>query len=241
MHLGLKYTQIKKRRIDLNILKMLEQAFLEQQELMLRLVLACILGIAVGFERTNRNKMAGIRTHAVVMFGSALIMIVSKYGFSDVVAYDGSRIASQIVSGVGFLGAGMIFVKDDKSISGLTTAAGIWAATGIGMCVGAGQYMLAITSTVLLILMQELLHRVRFLSHAHYHMNVEIYVKKEMDIDELQKCLKKEKAVIEALSITSCDEEKSRIEMDLIFSKRASKLKLVNRLSKLTEAISVKG
>ena len=225
----------------MNILKILEQSFVEQGELMLRLVLACILGIAVGFERTNRNKMAGIRTHAVVMFGSALIMIVSKYGFYDIASYDGSRIASQIVSGVGFLGAGMIFVKDDKSISGLTTAAGIWAATGIGMCVGAGQYVLSITSTILLILMQEMLHRIRFFSHSHYHMNVEMIVKKEMDVEEIQKCLQKEKAVIEVLNISACDEATSKIEMDLVFSKKNSKLKVVDGLSKLTKTISVKG
>lgn len=225
----------------MNILKILEQSFVEQGELMLRLVLACILGIAVGFERTNRNKMAGIRTHAVVMFGSALIMIVSKYGFYDIASYDGSRIASQIVSGVGFLGAGMIFVKDDKSISGLTTAAGIWAATGIGMCVGAGQYVLSITSTILLILMQEMLHRIHFFSHSHYYMNVEMIVKKEMDVEEIQKCLQKEKAVIEVLNISACDEATSKIEMDLAFSKKNGKLKVVDGLSKLTKTISVKG
>ena len=79
-----------------------------QWELLVRILIACILGILIGFERRNRNKIAGVRTHAVVAFGAALMMIVSKYGFLDINNFDGARIAAQIVSGIGFLGAGII-------------------------------------------------------------------------------------------------------------------------------------
>ncbi len=81
------------------------QAIFDQSELLLRIVLACILGIMIGNERKNRNKSAGIRTHALVAMGSALMMVVSKYGFVDILEFgksDGSRIAAQVVSGVGF-------------------------------------------------------------------------------------------------------------------------------------------
>ena len=90
-----------------------------------RIVLATLCGCAIGYERTSRNKSAGIRTHAIIALGSSMFMIISKYAFFDVSTADGARVAAQIVSGIGFLGAGVIFVKDDL-IQGLTTAAGMW-------------------------------------------------------------------------------------------------------------------
>ena len=138
-----------------------------QWELLVRILIACILGILIGFERRNRNKIAGVRTHAVVAFGAALMMIVSKYGFLDINNFDGARIAAQIVSGIGFLGAGIIVVRNNNSVSGLTTAAGLWATAGIGMSIGAGQYFIAVMSGGLLILMQILLHNIGLLLMSH--------------------------------------------------------------------------
>lgn len=126
-----------------------------------RLIIACVCGLAIGFERKNRGKEAGVRTHCVVACASALMMIISKYGFTDVAnemaRADGARIAAQVVSGIGFLGAGMIFVHKN-TIKGLTTAAGIWATAGIGMAIGAGMYFIGIVSTVIIYLVQVLLH-----------------------------------------------------------------------------------
>lgn len=96
-----------------------------------RILLAGCCGALIGYERKNRQKEAGIRTHFIVAVGSSLLMILSKYGFFDMaVQGDGSRIAAQVVSGVGFLGAGMIMIRR-HNISGLTTAAGIWATSGV--------------------------------------------------------------------------------------------------------------
>lgn len=119
---------------------------------LINILLSVLLGFAIGFERKHRSKEAGIRTHTVVCLGSALIMVISKYGFMDLegVNSDPARIAAQIVTGIGFLGAGMIVYKK-RSVHGLTTAAGIWAASGIGMACGAGLYVIAVGSTVLLI------------------------------------------------------------------------------------------
>ena len=124
---------------------------------LLRIVYAVALGFAIGFERKLRFKEAGIRTHTIVCAGSALIMVVSKYAFSDVNGYDGSRVAAQIVSGIGFLGAGMIIYRRE-AVHGLTTAAGVWATAGVGMAAGAGLYIIAAGATAIIIGVQCLFH-----------------------------------------------------------------------------------
>ncbi len=140
-----------------------------QLEFLLQLVVAGVCGCLIGYERKNRLKEAGIRTHIIVALGAALIMIISKYGFVDMLSsgstYDSTRIASQIVSGIGFLGAGMIFVKK-QAISGLTTAAGVWTTAGIGMAIGARLYFIGIAATVLVLIVQVLLHR----NYRWFHM-----------------------------------------------------------------------
>ena len=132
----------------------------------IRLVIAASCGFTIGFERKSRSKEAGIRTHTIVCFASALIMIVSKYCAADMLeplavgikGADPSRIAAQIVSGIGFLGAGIIFYKRNL-LHGLTTAAGVWATAGIGMAIGCGMIVTGIVATLILVLLQVLLHR----------------------------------------------------------------------------------
>ena len=122
-------------------------------EWLLRIVCAALIGGVVGYERHNRSKEAGLRTHMIVAMASALLMIVSKYGFVDVQVSDPARIAAQVVSGIGFLGAGIIFIRND-SVLGLTTAAGIWATAAVGMALGAGFYVLGIATGVLIVIIQ---------------------------------------------------------------------------------------
>ena len=124
---------------------------------LISVLVAVGLGFAIGYERKLRFKEAGIRTHTIVCAGSALIMVVSKYGFDAEHYADASRIAAQIVSGIGFLGAGIIVYRQHE-IHGLTTAAGVWATAGVGMAAGAGMYVLAAGVTVLLIAVQCLFH-----------------------------------------------------------------------------------
>ena len=113
---------------------------------------AFLLSGAIGLEREIRHKSAGLRTYTVVGTAAALFLLISKYGFTDVivtdrVVLDPSRVAAQIVSGIGFIGAGLIFVRADDRVSGLTTAATVWLVTGIGMACGAGLPLLAIAVT----------------------------------------------------------------------------------------------
>lgn len=122
----------------------------------LRLFVAGAMGILIGLEREYRAKEAGYRTHFLVALGSALMMIVSQYGFMDVlktdlIRVDPSRIAAQVVSGIGFIGAGTIILQK-QIVRGLTTAAGIWATSGIGLAVGAGMYAIGIAATLLVLL-----------------------------------------------------------------------------------------
>ncbi|MBU5243497.1 MgtC/SapB family protein [Lactococcus lactis] len=137
--------------------------FLTQLDWLIRLILAGVCGYAIGYERNSRSKNAGTRTHLIVALSAALMIIVSKYGFMDIISTNGvnldpSRIAAQIVSGIGFLGAGMIFVHN-QSVNGLTTAAGIWATSGIGMAIGSGLYFIGIVATLLILLFQIILHQ----------------------------------------------------------------------------------
>lgn len=135
---------------------MLENILGEFQYLV-SILLSVVLGFAIGYERKLRFKEAGIRTHTIVCAGSALIMVVSKYGFGDSIEADASRVAAQIVSGIGFLGAGIIVYRRHE-IRGLTTAAGVWATAGVGMAAGAGLYVVAVGSTAILIAIQCLFH-----------------------------------------------------------------------------------
>jgi len=128
-----------------------------------RILVSAIFGACIGFEREKRFKTAGIRTHILVALSSCLMMIVSKYGFWDVlgtkgVSLDVSRIAAGVVTAIGFLGAGVIFVRKE-SITGVTTAAGLWATVGVGIATGAGMFLLSGCTTLLILLIQFLLHR----------------------------------------------------------------------------------
>ena len=144
-------------------------------EWFVRILIAAICGCCIGYERSSRNKGAGIRTHAILALGSALMVLISKYGFCDFKNIDGSRLAAQIVSGVGFLGAGVIFVRHG-TVSGLTTAAGMWATSGVGMCIGCGLYDLGIISTFLIVGLQTLFHRGFFLRMTQNTIKVRLEV-----------------------------------------------------------------
>jgi putative Mg2+ transporter-C (MgtC) family protein len=145
-----------------------------EYELILRVVLSAILGGLIGLEREYRSKEAGFRTHYLVALGAALFMIVSAYGFADVQMtdahrWDVSRIAAQVVSGIGFIGAGtIIFRKSENILSGLTTASGLWVVAAIGLACGGGMYTLAIVSTILVLAGFEAFNY--FLSEFDKHM-----------------------------------------------------------------------
>lgn len=128
-------------------------------EMLLRIMLAAFCGIAIGYERMNHYKAAGVKTHMIVGLSASLMMVVSKYGFFDSPSFDAARVAAQVVSGVGFLGAGIIF-KKNQSVQGLTTAAGIWGTAGVGLALGSGLYAIGVFGTVLYILLRVIVQNI---------------------------------------------------------------------------------
>lgn len=146
-------------------------------EFILRVFIAAILGAIIGFEREYRAKEAGVRTHFLVAMGSALFMILSQYGFGDMldapsISLDPSRIASQVVTGIGFIGAGTIIFQKHM-IKGLTTAAGLWVTSAIGLACGAGMYLLATTATLLVLICLETIY---FILHRFGSRNISVTI-----------------------------------------------------------------
>jgi putative Mg2+ transporter-C (MgtC) family protein len=135
-----------------------------QVELALRLLAGLALGAIIGFERELHSQPAGFRTHSLVCLGSTIFTVVSGYGFSAV-QVDPTRIAAQIVTGIGFVGAGTI-LRTQGHVRGLTTAASLWSVAAIGMAVGAGLYLLAGLGTVLILVVLALLDRVEAFAHS---------------------------------------------------------------------------
>jgi len=130
-------------------------------EMAIRLLMSCILGGLIGYEREAHRKTAGLRTHILVSIGSCLIMILSIKIYESVQGFtnaDPTRLAAQVVSGIGFLGAGSI-IKDGPSVKGLTTAASLWVVSGVGLAVGSGYYMGALMTTGLVFLTLTILSR----------------------------------------------------------------------------------
>ncbi len=137
-------------------------------EVIVRLVVALVLGGAIGIEREYRSKDAGFRTHFLVALGSALFTVVSMYGFPSGDS-DSSRVAAQVVSGIGFLGAGMIIFQRNF-IRGLTTAAGLWVTAAVGMACGTGNYIIAVAATAMVLVGLEVLNALIFpvvTNHIH--------------------------------------------------------------------------
>lgn len=220
-----------------------------KSELLLRIIVALLCGGFIGHERTNRGKGAGIRTHAIVAMASCLIMIISQHGFGDFFAnfnskdvslgIDPSRVAAQIVSGIGFLGAGMIFVHKN-TISGLTTAAGIWATSGIGMAIGGKMYLMGIFCTAIIVLFQNLLHK--YSERFHYVSDNELsfVVNSTEDVEFVLKKLAEYQMKVSEMEYTRRDDGKIEIYMLTQSPNKLNKLELLEEMSKEENITSVK-
>lgn len=204
-------------------------------EFVLRLFVAAMLGGVIGLEREYRAKEAGFRTHFLVALGSGLFMILSQFGFNDVLAHyeqvslDPSRIASQVVTGIGFIGAGTIIFQKHV-VRGLTTAAGLWVTSAIGMTAGAGMYVLSIATTVLVLLCLEALYFI--LQHfGTRNITVTFSTPKEENIQPVLQRLRDKEIIIDSYEMTRKDTSSGHyfvITMEMKFKRKRYKNHLLN-------------
>ncbi|EJR20807.1 MgtC/SapB family protein [Bacillus cereus] len=186
-------------------------------DFIIRIGVAGLLGAMIGIEREIRSKEAGLKTHFLVAVGSALIMVVSKYAFLDIVyeehtSLDPSRIAAQVVSGVGFLGAGTIIIQK-QAVKGLTTAAGLWATAGIGLAIGAGMYVVGIGATILVLIGLEIVSRifkVQFLFPQN--ITVQMFVNKHEAVQQVLETLQ-----VKGIPILSYEVEASQQGTETVY------------------------
>ena len=204
-------------------------------EFVLRLFVAAMLGGVIGLEREYRAKEAGFRTHFLVALGSGLFMILSQFGFNDVlghyeqVSLDPSRIVSQVVTGIGFIGAGTIIFQKHV-VRGLTTAAGLWVTSAIGMTAGAGMYVLSIATTVLVLLCLEALYFI--LQHfGTRNITVTFSTPKEENIQPVLQRLRDKEIIIDSYEMTRKDTSSGHyfvVTMEMKFKRKRYKNHLLN-------------
>ena len=178
-------------------------------EISLRLFLACVFGGIVGYQRERNGSPAGFRTHILVCLGAALIMILSMYGFADftTVSKDPARLASQVVSGIGFLGAGTI-LRDGVSVKGLTTAASLWVVSAIGLAAGAGFYFSSflVTGIVFLTLERSIEH---YFFRSKQILRI-ITVNGTCKVKEMNRIIESHKIIAQNISMTMLEEEQNK-------------------------------
>lgn len=204
-----------------------------EMEWVIRIVIAGIMGGFIGYERHSNSKEAGIRTHAIVAIGSALFMVLSKYGFYDVEKVDSARIAAQVVSGIGFLGAGIIFLRHNV-IHGMSTAAGIWTTAAIGLAYGAGLYYTASIIGALTICIQFFFQRHVLQDHNETNMKLFLTIKRGGTIREIKEFLRKEGyACIESHVLPGSTIDRWMLEMDVYTFKDVCPIDVIDKIQSL--------
>lgn len=213
-------------------------------EYIIRVLIAAICGSIIGYEREKRLKNAGIRTHILVSMSAALMMIISKYGFFDIVLInegiklDPSRVAASVVSAIGFLGAGVIFVRKENTI-GVTTAAGLWATVGLGLAIGAGMYISGIVFTFLVLLVQLLLHNKRFKFSTQTTGSIALRIdNSNFSIGEVSAIFKEKKLDVRNMRLTLKDGSQD-VAATIIFSKKDNINDVMKQLETIGQITSI--
>lgn len=181
---------------------MLEMRELTLWSVFLRILVAAILGGMMGFERGMKNRPAGLRTYMLVCIGACTVMMTNQYVFQCFATGDIVRMGAQVVSGIGFLGAGTIIITSHNRIKGLTTAAGLWASACVGLAIGIGFYEVALIGAAVIVLILTLLH-IWDNYMRRYSRSMEVYIELESSttVGELLKCAKKAEISISNISL----------------------------------------
>lgn len=209
------------------------------QEISLRLVVAALLGSLIGLERERLDRGAGLRTHMLVCLGSALIMIVSAFGFADIlgtpnVVLDPSRVAAQVVSGIGFIGAGTIIFLRHEVIKGITTAAGLWTVAAIGLAVGGGMYVAAMITAVLALIILLVLNPLTKRYFSKYQQrNIKLIIhREEFSLKEIHAITEEWHLALRQITVQKTDQPELDI-VRVIFTKANNKKSLIDVTDRL--------
>lgn len=201
-------------------------------EIAIRLTLSLVLGGLIGLERESMGRPAGFRTHILVSIGSTLLMIVSAYAFSEFMIgrYDPGRIAAQVVSGIGFLGAGTI-MREGANVRGLTTAASLWTVAGIGLTVGTGFYFAAILATFLVVLTLVLLNQLEwnYLSSKHEILTLLIQ-DTPGQLARVFAVLAKHDVNIYNVELSAEDTGEAKLDLEIELSQKVSRIRIIEEL-----------
>jgi len=212
--------------------------------MVLRLLLAAALGSIVGLERERLDWAAGLRTHMLVCLGASLFMIVSSFGFMDVLAHpqvslDPSRVASQVVSGIGFLGAGTIILRRNV-IHGLTTAASLWAVAAVGLAVGGGLYAIGLAATFLIVVILAWLKPLeRRLFRNRRPRALALVVHREMPLTRVEDAIEAQALRLRFLHVQPNDGSEYRLDIGLAETSQQNLLALAERLRTLPGIVEV--
>ena len=211
-------------------------ADMDTADFILRTLVAALLGGVIGLERGLRAKEAGFRTHFLVALGAALFMILSAHGFDDVsltgnTRLDVSRIAAQVVSGIGFIGAGTIIFQR-QAVHGLTTAAGLWVTASIGMAAGAGMYVIAGFTTLLVLIGLEVLN-VLFPTIGHHNLTLTVAADSEEAVRTLTDRLKADGVAIVTYALGKDEEGRLTVRMEV----KPARSGYADKLFRMTEEL----
>jgi len=216
--------------------------------IMLRIFIALILSGIIGFEREFKNHSAGFRTHILVGIGSCLVMLLSQYGFEPIldkyegvvnVRFDPSRIASYVISGIGFLGAGTIIVYGG-TIRGLTTAASIWAVAGLGLVVGVGMYAMAIFTTLVILLSLIFLNNIeRRIVKGHSSNLIEIVAIHGVEVNNILSIIEKYELVIKNVEIIKSENNVRNIYIKIERDDTLDFVRLFAEISSIDKVINI--
>ena len=214
-------------------------------ELVLRLVVAAVLGGLVGLERERLEWAAGMRTHALVSLGSALFMVVSIFGFSDIlneqhVILDPSRVAAQVASGIGFIGAGTIIFRREI-VKGLTTAASIWAVAAVGLAVGGGMFLAAISATLLALALLVLARPVkqRLFPNRKEARRVRLVLRRDTSLAELRSEIEASEVPLERIVVRP-DSSAGEDDAELVLGKGSQEEELLSLVEGLRRVSGVR-
>lgn len=224
----------------------LASSYIDEKEILIRIAVAAILGGIIGLEREQKEWVAGLRTHILVTVGATLAMIVSIHGYEDVLGKKGfdidpSRVAAQVVSGVGFLGAGTIIFLKKEIIKGLTTAASIWSVAVVGLAIGGGMYWAGVVTTLLMLFVLGGIKWIdkRFFTKSSYHaVHLKIKEGSFSQLTMIDMLFNKYKLPISEISY-SIDKNDHTANFVLGFDKKQQYQHILKALEELKESVEI--